>query len=477
MTSTDAPPHVPAAHAATRPGTKKPGTKKPGAVLGVTGAAPLLVLMNYSTPLIMVPQTAAHLGTGASGQVWIMSGISLGLAALLLVAGGLADDYGRRRVFVAGAALLAVASAVGAAAPNILVFVLARIVQGMASAALLATSLGIMGHAFPAGQARLRATGLYGAMMGAGVALGPLLGGALERPAGWNAAYWIYALAAALLALSAMAVLPESRAARPRRLDVGGVLTLGLGLAALLAAITEGRQGWLRGPVIVLFCVAAVLIAAFGVIETRGRQPLLEPALFRRPVFLLATVAAAIQGLAVIALMSDLSTVLEHRQAFTPLAAAGAIAYWAGVAFLVSLQVKKVRLRPGRLLTVGFLCIAGGDLLMIGVAGHWSWPQAAAGLFFAGAGYGIANAALARLALDSVPAGRASVGSGANNTARYIGSAVGIPIVVAIVTAAGFDTVLWICAGALALTAALPFLLREPLASRDLDFDHPVGGG
>lgn len=435
---------------------------KTGAVLAVTGGAPLLVLMNYATPLIMVPQTAAHLGAGASGQVWIMSSISLGLAALLLVAGGLADDYGRRRVFVIGAALLAAASTVGAAAPDTLVFVLARIVQGMASAALLVTSLGIMGHAFPAGHARLRATGLYGAMMGAGVAVGPLLGGALERPVGWNAMYWIYALAAALLALSARAVLPESRAERPHRLDVGGVVTLGLGLAALLAAITEGRQGWTRGPVVTLFAVAATLIAAFATIELRTRQPLLDPVLFRRPLFLLATLGAVVQGLAVIGLMSDLSTVLERRQAFTPLAAAAAIAYWSAVSFLVSLQVKKVRLRPGRLLTAGFLAAAAGDLLLLGVTGRWSWPQAAAGLLVAGVGYGIANAALARLALESVPADRGSVGSGANNTARYIGSAVGVPLVVAVVAAAGFDTALWLCAGLLALTAALPFLLREP---------------
>jgi MFS family permease len=435
---------------------------KTGGILAVTGMAPLLVLMNYSTPLIMVPQTAAHLGAGASGQVWIMSSISLGLAALLLVAGGLADDYGRKRVFVTGAALLAVSSAVGAAAPNTLVFVLARIVQGMASAALLVTSLGIMGHAFPAGPARLRATSLYGAMMGAGVAAGPLLGGALEPMAGWNASYWIYMLVAALLAPAAMAVLPESRAEHPRRLDVGGVLTLGLGLAALLAAITEGRQGWLRGSVVALFAVATVLITAFVVIEVRTRQPLLEPALFRRPLFLLATIAAVIQGLAVIGLMSDFAIVLEHRQAFTPLAAACVVACWSGTAFLVSLQVKKVPLSSGRLLAVGFLCTVIGDLLLLGVTARWSWPHGTAGLLVAGAGYGITNTGLTRLAIDSVPADRAGIGSGANNTARYIGSAVGIPIVVAVVSVAGFDTALWICAGLLALTAALPFLLREP---------------
>jgi MFS family permease len=445
---------------------RRPASVRPGRVLAVTGVAPLLALMNYATPLILVPQTAAALGAGPSGQVWIMSGISLGLAALLLVAGGLADDYGRKRVFVIGTALLAAASVAGAAAPNTLIFVLARIAQGMASAAMLVTSLGIMGHAFPTGPARLRATGLYGAMMGAGVAGGPLLGGLLERPVGWNAGYWVYAVAAALLALSAIVVLPESRAGRPGRLDVGGVLTLGIGLATLLAAITEGRQGWSRPPVIVLFAAAAGLIAAFAAIESRVRPPLLDLGLFRRPLFLLASVAAVTQGLAVIGLMSNLSTVLEVRQAFSPLGAAGVIAYWSGVAFLASLQVKRVRLSPGRLLTVGFACTAVGDLFLLGVTSHWSWPQAAAGFLLAGVGYGVANAALARLSLDSVPADRASVGSGANNTARYIGSAVGVPIVIAVIATAGFDAALWICAGLLALTAVLPFLLGEPGAAR-----------
>src|SRR5262249_19472419 len=114
------------------------------AILGMVSAATLLVLMNYTAPFTTLPAITAGLDAGVTGQTWILNGISLGLAALLLAAGSLADDHGRRRVFAIGAGLLAVASVIAAVAPGTLVFVAARIVQGIASAALLAAGLGLV---------------------------------------------------------------------------------------------------------------------------------------------------------------------------------------------------------------------------------------------------------------------------------------------------------------------------------------------
>ena len=412
-------------------------TARPGVTLAVTCLATLLVLMNYTAPMTVLPQMAAGVSADLTGQTWILNGISLGLAALLLVAGSLADDYGRRRVFVAGAGLLAAASVVCATAGSTVVLVLARVVQGGASAALIAASLGIVGHAFPSGPARLRATGLWGSMLGAGITLGPLASGALTEVWNWRTFYWLFGVAAAAVAVVAAVALRESRAARPRRVDVAGVLTLGGGLAALLAAVTQGREGWTRPGVLGLFAVAVVLLLAFVAVEARSREPMLDLALFRSPLFLVSTGGAVVTGLAVIGLMSYLPTVLQHALGQTPLSTAALFSIWSAASFVAALQSRRLRMHGRHQLALGLALAAAGSLVLLGLLDHWSVVRVVAALAIGGIGSGLVNAALARLAIESVPADRASMGSGANNTARYIGSSLGVAMVVALVSAAG----------------------------------------
>jgi MFS family permease len=430
--------------------------------LAVVCAATLLVLMNYTAPMTTLPDISGDLGTGATGQTWVLNGIALGLAALLLVAGSLADDYGRKRVFVVGAGVLAVASVTCAVATGTLVFVVARVVQGAASAALLAAGLGLIGHAFPTGAERVRATGVWGAMIGLGIALGPVLTGLAAETGSWRIGYWLFAAAAAVVVVLAGLRLPESRAARTRRLDIGGVATLGLGLAALLGAVTEGRAGWTRPQVTLLFAAAAVLIAAFVAVEWRVAQPMLDLALFRRPLFLTSTGGALVTGLTIIGPMSYLPTVLQHTLKQSPLTSAGVFSIWSGASFVTALQARRLRMRGDRQLALGLALAAAGNAALLGLATPRPWPQTAIGLLVAGLGSGLINAALARLAVESVPADRVSMGSGANNTARYIGSSLGVAIIVAITGAAGLvhgtDIAIGIAAGGAVLGAAAALL-------------------
>lgn len=422
--------------------------------LAVAGAATLLALANYTAPNTTVPETASALGAGVAGQVWILGGIALGLAALLLVAGGLADDHGRKRVFVIGAGALAGALAVGALATTTWVFVAARIVQGGASAALIAAGLGMVGHAYPAGPARVRATGIWGAMLSAGLLVGPIVSAALAEPLGWRAVYWLFAGGAIALMAAAVLGVPESRAARRRRIDVPGVLTLGLGVAALIAALTAGRDGWLRPGVLAAAVLALLLVAAFAAVESRSREPLLDLRLFRRPLFLASTGGALVTGLAVIGIMAYLPTVLQREVGQSPLTSAAVLGIWAGVSFATAFQARRLRMPASRQLALSLGLSAVGELALIGVVDRWSWIQATVGLAIAGAGSGIGNAALARLAIESVPPDRASLGSGANNAARYIGAALGVALIVTIVTGAGgVDVALLVSAG-LALAGA-----------------------
>ncbi|MEU6040152.1 MFS transporter [Actinomadura sp. NPDC047616] len=465
--------HAPATPAPSRAGGRADG---PTAALVVPAAATLLALMNYTAPLTTLVDTAAGLRAGPTAQIWIMSSISLGLAAVLLAVGGLADDHGRRRVFTGGAVLLAVASAACALAPNATWFVAGRIVQGAASAALLAGGLGIIGHAFT-GPARARATGVWGAMLGLGIALGPLATAALTALVNWRLWYWACLVAAVPLAVAAARSLPESRAERPRGLDLPGVVTMSGGVAALLTAITLGRTGWTRPAVAVLLVTAVVLLGAFVVVEARRREPMLHLGLLRRPLFVVATVGALVTGLAVIGVMSYLGTLLDLAYGLTPVTVSLLLSIWSGLSFVAALQARRltVRVAPRVLLASGLVLSAVGEVAMLGLAPGGHWWRLVPGLAVAGVGSGLANAMLARLAVESVPADRASMGSGANNTARYVGASLGVAMVVAIATggdhsldslAHGTNIALVISAVLAVAGAVLAVVVRERRAPR-----------
>ncbi|WP_225802856.1 MFS transporter [Streptomyces sp. NK15101] len=439
---------------ATAPAGTAPRAARPRATLAVTAAATTVALMNYTAPMLTLPDTAAAFGTPASAQAWLLNGTPLGLAVLLLVAGSLADAHGRRRIFLLGTLALGLTTALGAFAGSTFAFTLARIAQGAASAAVLAGSLGLLAHAYPAGRDRIRATGIWGASVSAGIALGPLLAGALSL-ADWRLAYGTLGAAALAIAATGARTLPEdgTRGAEATRPDLAGAVTLGLAMSALLTALTLGRDGWLRAPVGLLLLAAAALTALFAAVEHRSRAPMVDLALLRRPAFLASTLGALFTGLAVIGLFSVVPALLQGGAGMTPLGSAWLFLLWSGTAFAAALQARRLagRLSAARQLALGFALSAAGILALLGgLAGPW--PRLVPGLLVAGAGSGLLNAALPRLAVDSVPPERAAMGSGANNTARYIGSSAGVALTLALVTT-GPDTALLVSA-ALALTGA-----------------------
>ncbi|MFF9848151.1 MFS transporter [Streptomyces litmocidini] len=439
----------------TAPPESRPRAGRPRATLAVTAAATAVALMNYTAPMLTLPDMAAAFETPASAQAWLLNGTPLGLAVLLLVAGSLADAHGRRRVFLLGTLALGLTTALGALAGSTPAFTLARIAQGAASAAVLAGSLGLLAHAYPAGRDRIRATGVWGASVSAGIALGPLLAGTLSL-ADWRLAYGTLGAAALAIAATGTRTLPhdrarETEAARP---DLAGAVTLGLAMSALLTALTLGRDGWLRAPVVLLLLATAILTALFMAVEHRSRAPMVDPALLRRPAFLASTLGALFTGLAVIGLFSVVPALLQGGAGMTPLGSAWLFLLWSGTAFVTALQTRRLagRLSAAYQLTLGFTLSAAGILSLLGAL-EGSWPRLVPGLLLAGAGSGLLNAALPRLAVDSVPPERAAMGSGANNTARYIGSSAGVALTLALVTK-GPDTALLVSA-ALALTGAV----------------------
>ncbi|MGY1814467.1 MFS transporter [Blastococcus sp. SYSU D00820] len=461
-------PAEPSVLAPPAPGEATPAEQR--RVLALVSASTVVVLAAFVTPLATGVRTAADLGTGAGGTAWLLSAMSVGLAAALLVAGTVADDVGRRRVFVAGLVVLAVGAAVCAAAPGTGWVVAGRLVQGVGGAAVLACSLGLIAAAYPVGPGRARAAAVWGACIGAGTGVGGLATVVLDGADGWRATYAATAVLALAGAAAARWGLPETPRMPRAGLDVAGAVLLVGTVAALLTALVALRSG--TGPTVValLFTGSGLLAVALVVAERRAVAPLVEPALFRVPGFVAATVGALVTGAAVVGLMSYLPTVLQRGLGDSLLAATVLVLVWSAVATVVAVGLRWVPGVDGRLLLAGALAVSAAGIALLAVlAPDGSWLRVLPGMVVLGAGYGAANAALGREAVAHVPAARASMGSGANNTARYVGAALGVTVVVLAAGPAASPAGLtsgWNAAAlggaAVALAGALAVLLIRP---------------
>jgi MFS family permease len=442
--------------------------------LFVAGAGTLVALALFTVPMCALPSLAAVLAAGPAAQTWMLSSMSVGLAAGLLVTGALADDYGRRRVFLLGAVAVALTCVLGVLGASPMLFVLARVVQGVGAAALVSCGLGLIGHAYPSGPARVRATGIWGACVGGGIALGPLLAATMGPTLGWRSPYLLLALLAVVVAVAARWLLVESRADRPQRVDLPGALLLGIGTSALLAGLVAGRTSWVAPSTLVPLAGGVLALTAFVRLEWlapgRGRAPLLDLRLFRRPDFVAATVAGLATGLGVIAAMSFLPVVLERGLHAGTLTAALSLVVWSAVSVPVALLARRLRAEGDAQLAAGLLLVAVALLLLTGIHAGQGLARLLPGLVLAGIGSGVLNAALGRQAVASVPADRAGMGSGANNTARYLGSAVGVTVVAVLAThpdaaglLAGWNTAVLVTAAfSLAGAAAVLTCRRRP---------------
>jgi MFS family permease len=410
-------------------------------ILATSSLGTLVAMVAFTAPLSTVNPTAAGLDAGIAGRTWILSSMSIGLGAFLLTAGRVADDYGRRRTLVAGALLLATGAVVAAVATDVVVFVLARVVQGIGGAALVAAGLGMLAVAFPDPRGRARATGVWGASLGAGIAVGPLLSSGLALLHSWRDVYVVLVAASLALASTARGC-DESTASHGRRLDLPGVSLLALGMSALLAGLTEGREGWSRPLVVGLLGAGVLLLTGFVAAERRSDHPMLDLGLFRRPAFAAVTLAALANGAGVIALLSYVSGFLGVAFGRSAWSAAWLMLTWSVPSIVTALAARRLPQRwTGRVRMSGALMVMSAGLVMLtGLAADSGITRLVPGLVVAGIGSGFLNAALGRESVASVPAGQGGLGSGANNTARYLGSALGVTVVSVVAAPTGTPT-------------------------------------
>jgi EmrB/QacA subfamily drug resistance transporter len=442
-----------------------------------------VLLLNVAAPNVALPEIGRDLDADLSMLQWVVSGYSLALAATLLTGGTLADLLGRRRVFLAGLAGFAAASAVCALAPSAPALVVGRAAQGLAAAVLLSSSLALLAQDF-AGPDRVRALGLWAATIAVAFAVGPLEGGVLTEALGWRAIFAVD-MAVALPCLPvAMRHLRESRDPSASTVDWRGTATWSVGLfLGVFALIRGGVLGWGSAVVLASLTGAAVLLGAFVVVERRERHPMLDLGLFSVPAFTGASLAVLVMAGCSFGPFVYLTLFLLDVTGASPTAVGLQLLPLSAAAFVVSVLGGRFATRlPVRVgLTAGLLLCSAGLLAMRGMQASTPWTHLLPGLLLTGAGLGLANPAVTYAALGVVPTTRSGMASGINNTFRQVGLAVGIAALGAMlpggatgraaVFAAALDQMLVVSAATVGAGAVAALLL---VRSRDFVAEPPA---
>jgi MFS family permease len=399
-----------------------------------------LVLVTYVTPIATIPATAADLGAGPVARAWILSSMSVGLAGLLLAAGVVGDAIGRRRTYVAGLVATGLGAVLCAVSTEPVLFVVGRVVQGGGGAAVLACGLAALAHRYPLGPERLRAASVWGASVGLGIVGGAVLSALLDFGSGWRPSLWVTAALALVLVPPSLRWMGESAASVRNRVDVAGLSLLVVAMTLLVSALTQGRNG-VDVATVVLGVVAVASFAAFVLVERRVAGPLLDPELLRHARFRAATGGSLVLGAGMIGMASFTPTMVQVAYGRGLWWATLPVFAWAGTGVVTSLLVRRIPhpLEGPRPVALFLVVVAVGQLLTERLdAGSPIW-RLVLPFVVAGAATGVLNTLLGREAIASVPPDRAAMGSGANNTARYLGAACGITLFVTVATHTGGD--------------------------------------
>ncbi len=387
-----------------------------------------MLLMDITIVNVALPAIQRSLHASFDDLQWVVNAYALSLAALLLTAGSIADLFGRRRLFAIGLVIFTAASMTCGLSSGALMLNVARAVQGIGGATMLATSLALIAGAFR-GRDRGVAFGVYGAVIGAAVAVGPVVGGALTSAIGWE---WIFfvnvPIGVVALALTLTRV-DESRDPDARRVDWLGLLTFSGGLFLLVFGLTQANDaGWGSTEIVGCLGGAALLLAAFLVVEQRQARPMFDLTLLRVPSFAGVSLLTVALSASMFAMFLYLTLYIQNVLGYGPLQAGLRFLPVSLLAFFVAPLAGRltVRVQVRWLLFAGVALVAGGLALMSGVTATSGWTALLPGFMLAGVGIGVANPAIASTAVGVVSHHRAGMASGINNTCRQAGIAMGV---------------------------------------------------
>jgi EmrB/QacA subfamily drug resistance transporter len=430
--------------------------------------ATFMLLLDITVVNTALPDIRRDLGGSFTDLQWVIDAYTLALATLVLVAGSLADRLGRRRVFTAGLAIFTVASLIIALSPSPTFLNVFRAVQGIGGAVMFAVSLALIAQEFPAGRERGTAMGVYGATIGAAVAIGPLVGGVLTDALGWSSVFYLNVPIGIAAVLVTQTKLAESRDPNATRIDWAGLVTFSASLFLLVFALLRGNdEGWGSTLILSLLSGSAALMAAFLTIERRVAEPMLPLGLFRSRAFTGVQLAAFGISASMFALFLYLTLYLQNVLGLSPLQAGIRYLPITLASFFVAPLAGSLLGRvPARAMLAGGLAMAGGGLLLMsGLSTGSEWTSLLGGFIVAGAGIGLVNPVIADVAVSVVPKERSGMASGINDTFRQVGISVGIAAWGAIFLGRGAAKVAEVTAGTPVSEGSRPRGLIEATSS------------
>jgi EmrB/QacA subfamily drug resistance transporter len=415
-------------------------------VLAFLGLAQLMVILDATIVNIALPSAQADLGFSDADRQWVVTAYSLAFGGLLLLGGRLADLFGRRRILLIGLVGFAAASALGGAATGFGTLIAARAVQGAFGAVLAPAALSLLTITFSDPKERGKAFGIFGAIAGAGAAIGLLLGGLLTEYLSWRWCLYVN-VPIAVVAFVGVLYIPKVAPAKGVRLDVPGVLLAGLGLAGLVYAFARAEtDGWGDAVTLGLIAVSLLLLAGFVVVQRKAAQPLLPLRVVldrRRGGAYVAITLAAIGSFAVFLF---LTYYLQQTKGFSPLmSGVGFLPFVAGILTSSTLIVPRLlpRVGPRPLLITGQLLGAAGLLILWRLQVDSGYlPHVLPGLYVMGTGMGLIFASCFNTATSGTRPSDAGIASALVNTGQQVGGALGTALLntIAATVAASYVT-------------------------------------
>jgi EmrB/QacA subfamily drug resistance transporter len=408
--------------------------------LGAMCFALFMIMLDNTVVNVALPSIQRSLDATTTTLEWTVNAYTLTFAVLLVTGGRLGDIFGRRRIFLIGVIIFATASCAIGFSPNDTWLVAWRAVQGTGSALMMPMTLSIITNAFPP-QERGKAIGTWAGVSAMALAIGPVVGGFLVETVSWQSIFFLnlpVAIAAVLVALFAVR---ESRDETvSRTVDIPGVATLTISLAALVLALVEGNSwGWGSTREIALFAVAIVGLVSFVQIELRRKVPMVDFSFFRSRTFVGANIVAFIVSFSMLAMFFFLALYMQNIRGYTPLEA--------GVRFLPSTALVIVmgpvagrladRVGPRPLMTLGLLTVSGALFWLSHVTVSSGYGALLPGFMLMGVGIGLTMSPMSTAAMNSVEQTKAGVASGILSQNRMVGGTFGVAVTGALVSSLG----------------------------------------
>ena len=410
-------------------GTEASARRHAFLVLVCTSAPSFMLQLDANIVSVSLPSIARSLNASFAGIEWVITAYMLSFASLLMPAGALADRFGRKKLLIIGLAVFTLASLLCGMAPNLPMLIAARAFQGAGAAMQLSAALATLSHAFQ-GEARARAFSFWGAVVGIGIACGPVVGGLITQAFGWEWAFYVNLPIGVALIVLIVGVIESSRDPHALRLDLPGVACFGSALFLTTLALIEGNhRGWTDRWTVGELAAALVLSALFVIVEKRQARPMLDLSYFAKPTFLGANLAQLSFSAGMLTMLTFVPIFLQsglgHASATAGLMMLPMVVPLFIVPRLVSRHLAH-RLSGRALLALGLFLVCIGLFWFAAVVRNLAYVSMIGGMLITGIGAGLLNGETTKVGMTVIPKERSGMASGVSGTVRFTGLVVGI---------------------------------------------------